>query len=116
MSPGAVCVQQVHIKVDSFFPWLAFELGLPVHVKPLSAKCVDHGRYQRHVVTPAWFASQANAVDTIGRVMDSCGELRHFSPCWVASNRDTGFVSQIFSVHEHRALAVKGHGVHFSVD
>ena len=114
--PGrAVFGQQVHIKGDGFFPRLGFELRLPGHVKPLRAKAVGHGGEECHVVAPARLAAQADAVHAIFRVVDFGGRIAHIVPGRTVGELDTGFVGQVFAVHQHGAFTVERRSVHLAV-
>ena len=107
--------QQVHVKGDSFFPRLGFELWLPGHVKPLRAKAVGHGGQKRHVVAPARLAAQADAVHAVFRIVDFGGRIAYVIPGGTVSEFDAGFVGQVLAVHQHGAFTVERRGVHLAV-
>ena len=112
---GAVVVHQVQIEGQRVSPRLLVELGLPVHVEPLGAKRVGHSRQEGHVLAPASFATQADAVLFFGLVGHGRSGLFDVSPSWGVGHGQASGVHQVFAVHHHRAFAVEGRGVQVAI-
>ena len=95
---------------------LAVELGAPILVKPSRAKGVRHGGQEGHVLAPARFTAQANAINTVVLVGHRGSGFVDEAPGRCLGHLKTGLLHQVCAVHNHRAFAIKRCSVELAID
>ena len=112
----AVIGHQVEVVRDRVLPFLAVELGFPVHVEPAPAIAVVHGTDEGHVLAPARLAAQADAIDLVPLVGHRGGGGLDVVPGRAVGDGDPGLLRQIGAVHHHRGFAVERQRIERAVD
>src|SRR5438445_12490380 len=95
-------------------PGRSVEGGVPALVEPAAAEGVDHRVEGGELLTPAGKAAEA---DTVGAcaLLDLDRGIRDLGPGRVVGHRHARLRQYVVAVHQHRGLAISGHGVKVAV-